>query len=134
MQHPNSDIVPGLPKTVNRNTSTCINSDTVIKKNNVIKVMTLNANSIVNPTKFVQVKDIIIHENIDICCIVETRINPGDKILIIPNYCIIRCDRPTNAGGTAIIYRSSLKCKVIRETKFDNRKHQTEYRVYSCIM
>ena len=87
-----------------------------------------------NPTHFLQLSDIVVHEDMDICCVQETFTKAEHNMLDIPNYKILRCDRPTHGGGVAIMYKREHTCKIINQTEFDNSTelHQTEYMIVSA--
>ena len=99
-------------------------------RNKSVSIISLNIRSIINPTHFIQLKDLLVHGDIDICCVQETFATPEYKMLEIPNYKILRCDRPTHGGGVAIIHKTEHICKVLLHTDFNSHneiRHQTEY-------
>ena len=75
--------------------------------NNKIKIAHLNIQSLKN--KLLELKNFILLQNIDIMCLNETFLVPSDK-LEIPNYNVVRLDRPLRkGGGVCIIIHHSIE-------------------------
>jgi hypothetical protein len=93
-------------------------------------MLTLNAHSLVNPSHFMHIKEILVHDDIDLCFVSETFANSEEKLLKIPGYNIVRSDRPTHGGEVPIIFKSEIKCNIISKTDFRGRRkseHQPEF-------
>lgn len=62
----------------------------------------------------------------DAVAVSETWLNPDypDKYITIPNYSLIRMDRPTRGGGVAMYIKSEFKFKVLTSTISDNGVEQ----------
>lgn len=82
--------------------------DRGIARKNTIRLCMWNANGIMQKKKKPELFNFIEDNNIDVCLIQETKLNPNNS-LNMPNYQIYRTDRTTHhGGGTAILVRRSI--------------------------
>jgi len=98
-----------------------VNAKNVQIKNTkgLITVANLNTRSLRNPDHFIQFVEFLSSECVDIACVTETWLRDHHGLLQIPGYCVTRHDRPSHAGGVAIIHRKDINCSVIRTSNPD---------------
>ena len=76
----------------------------------LLRICHFNAQSILN--KLGELEHFLVSQNIRICSVNETWLTPS-KSLTIPNYQIIRKDRPTIGGGVCLIIHNSINFQTI---------------------
>ena len=83
---------------------------------NILNVASLNVRSIL--PSLPEIKEIILSNNYDIFCVVETWLHAGipDELINIVNYNLFRCDRITRGGGLCIFIKNPLKALLIDST------------------
>lgn len=96
-------------------------------KGNKKKIMQWNCDGIM--TKITELRKMLQTNNIDICCIQETKLNNSQPTPKIVGYETVRCDRnDTNTGaiggGMMCIIKKNIKYQVIQQTTNNNTELQ----------
>lgn len=78
-----------------------------IKKTEILKLLQFNANGVIRQK--LELELLLNVNDIDICCLCETKLKPHHKTFTIPGYVTYRSDRiHSTGGGTAVLIKKSL--------------------------
>jgi exonuclease III len=91
-------------------------------QNNLIKIISLNVNSIIRLERRIALENLINKEKPDIILLNETKLNSTHKVQFT-GYSFVRNDSKINAGrGTGILIKENLKFQKIMNIKIDSCK------------